>query len=392
MKNRIIRDVLLVIDFSDASWRDFASGFFDYASEHTHWNIRVRQNTAGLTNMGRTDGIVLCIRPSLNELDHAAAFSVPIILVGMDNDLRPGGHRHAVSIRNDNTAIGTFAAEYFLSLGRFASFGYVGMNDDPAWSRMRGEGFQNALAAENGADRYRSAFPEGSDGDAKNLAAWIRARPKPTALFAACDRRAIAVLEACRESGVAVPSQAVVLGVDDDRLLCDFASPPLTSVAPDHKEEGRTTARALEQLMAGHVDKVPKGMLITDKRIVERESTRPVAPVTALLRRAADFIAENAARNIGASDVARHLGVSRSLLDLRFREQRGETVAAAITTVRLDEVKRRLRKTRQSIRSIAKECGFSSANHLRNLFRRHFGVAMRDYRTTATPDSDSMGV
>ena len=380
MKNKAINEVLLAIDFSEASWRDFATGFFDYARERTHWNIKVRQSTEGVFAKGAADGVVLCIRPSRAELEKAAKTSTPIVLVGMDDDLLPEDRELAVSIRNDNTAIGAFAAMHLSSLGKFASFGYVGMNADDSWSRMRGDGFRHALEAEGGAHIYRSRFPDGSHDDARRLSTWIGHLPTPAAVFCACDRRAIAVLEACREARVDVPSQAAVLGVDDDHLLCDFAAPPLSSVAPDHKDEGRSAARTLEILMDGRHASMPRRILITGKRIVEREYTRPIAPVTALLRRADDFINANTSRNIGAADVARHLGVSRSLLDMRFREQRGGTVAAAIASVRLDEVKRRLAKTHQSIRSIAHDCGFSSPNHLRNTFRRHFGISMREWR------------
>ena len=47
---------------------------------------------------------------------------------------------------------------------------------------------------------------------------------------------------------------------------------------------------------------------------------------------------------------------------------------------RLNEVKRRLRKTNASIRAISRECGFANPNHLKNLFKRQFGITMRDYR------------
>ena len=78
---------------------------------------------------------------------------------------------------------------------------------------------------------------------------------------------------------------------------------------------------------------------------------------------------------------ARHLGISRSLLDLRFREANGKTTSTFITETRLAEVKRRLRKTKQSIRGISRECGFANPNHLKNLFKMHFGMSMRDYRS-----------
>ena len=67
-------------------------------------------------------------------------------------------------------------------------------------------------------------------------------------------------------------------------------------------------------------------------------------------------------------------------VDLRFREFRGETVAESIARRRLAEVKRLLEDTGLSIRAITAKCGFSNANHLKNLFRRATGKSMREWR------------
>ena len=78
--------------------------------------------------------------------------------------------------------------------------------------------------------------------------------------------------------------------------------------------------------------------------------------------------------------MAEHLGVSRPLLDLRFRETQRYTVGQLITSTRLGEVARRLRETKLSISSIQELCGFRNANALKNLFKSRYGMSMRDYR------------
>jgi LacI family transcriptional regulator len=112
----------------------------------------------------------------------------------------------------------------------------------------------------------------------------------------------------------------------------------------------------------------------------ERESAKPISPVTSLIARALAFISANAEKNIKVSDVTDALGVSRSLLDLRFREFRNETISKAITRTRLESVKRLLSDTGLSIRTISAKCGFANPNHLKNLFKRHFGKSMREWR------------
>ena len=146
--------------------------------------------------------------------------------------------------------------------------------------------------------------------------------------------------------------------------------------------EGQIAAKTLDDMMRRRTKRQPLRILNTAKKVVERESAKPIAPVTALIARALAFIDAHASENIKADVVVAAVGVSRSLLDLRFREFRGETVAESITRRRLAEVKRLLEDTGLSIRAIAAKCGFSNANHLKNLFRRATGVSMREWRAS----------
>ena len=54
-KARKIRSVAVAVKLSDASWRDFLMGFFDYAKRGTHWDIRVVQS-ANYTRPRTADG------------------------------------------------------------------------------------------------------------------------------------------------------------------------------------------------------------------------------------------------------------------------------------------------------------------------------------------------
>ena len=78
-------------------------------------------------------------------------------------------------------------------------------------------------------------------------------------------------------------------------------------------------------------------------------------------------------RNIGRNDVVAHLGCSLQLAELRFRQVAGKTIRAAIEEARMNEVNRRLRQEVFSVQETAKALGFTSANHLTRIYRRHFG-------------------
>ena len=100
----------------------------------------------------------------------------------------------------------------------------------------------------------------------------------------------------------------------------------------------------------------------------------------ALVRRAKDLIDRHALEGITAADVVARLHVSRSLADLRFREVTGTSILEAILERRLSEVRRLLSSTDLRISEIAMRCGYRDANYLKNIFKKRFGMPMREFR------------
>ena len=78
-----------------------------------------------------------------------------------------------------------------------------------------------------------------------------------------------------------------------------------------------------------------------------------------------------------AFDLVKHLSA------LRFRELQGRSILDAITERRLDEVKRLLAGTRDKMDVIASACGYRNPTYLKNLFKKQFGMSMRDFRASA---------
>ena len=58
----------------------------------------------------------------------------------------------------------------------------------------------------------------------------------------------------------------------------------------------------------------------------------------------------------------------------------GSSIGETIIVTRLNEVKRLLATTREPINAIAASCGYANPNYLKNLFKRRFGLTMRDWR------------
>jgi transcriptional regulator GlxA family with amidase domain len=73
-------------------------------------------------------------------------------------------------------------------------------------------------------------------------------------------------------------------------------------------------------------------------------------------------------------------GMSPRHFSRRFRVEVGVTPAAYVAKVRLEEARRRLESSPQALKEVARSCGFADEQNLRRAFRRHVGVAPRDYR------------
>ena len=237
--------------------------------------------------------------------------------------------------------------------------------------------------------------------DSSALAAWLENLPKPCGILAACDDRAFEILDICRERNIKVPAEIGILGVNNDAILCENAEPRLSSIQPDFIGEGRLAAELLERMMAG--GRLPGSKLVNlvgIRTVVHRDSTVPQSASGRLVQKVLAYISREAVKGIGVEDVARRFKVSRSLLELRFGELQGEvsrsllelrfgelqgeSVYEAMLRIRLEEVKRLLRHTDEPIAAITAACGWENPAPPKALFKRRFGMSMRDWRASAT--------
>ena len=80
---------------------------------------------------------------------------------------------------------------------------------------------------------------------------WLRALPLPIGILAVNDSQALRLMSACRMLGISMPEEAAVLGVNNDLVVCDAATPPLSSVDVNCGRIGYEAAALLDRMMAG---------------------------------------------------------------------------------------------------------------------------------------------
>ena len=89
---------------------------------------------------------------------------------------------------------------------------------------------------------------------------------------------------------------------------------------------------------------------------------------------------DNAARGISASDVFRHVGFSRTLVERAFRDNMSSPVQKQIVQARIDEAKRLLGSTALPIKEVATLSGFSSLEYLSRAFAAATGLSPTAWR------------
>jgi len=353
----------------------------------SRWSYTIVQNFGSLTAdhvrqavaVG-VRGFILGIRPKDGKaLEALVEADLPVVSIDVTDYSRC---RRLAQIHTDNASIGTAGAEHLLSLGNFNTFGFVpDLSYGGRWSDERGRAFAARIAQ----DGFKCSMCPVVKSDEPNasyepIRRWIADIVKPAAVMCACDYTAARTIAACKRQGINVPREIAVLGVDNESI-CECTSPLISSIQPDFEDEGYQAARAMDRMLRSRSAK-PASVTRWCRTlgVVERDSTRPIVPAGNLIRRALAFIESSALNGIDVNDVARHLRVSRRLLDLRFRQMTDKTVHAAITRRKIAEVQRRLVETDWRFNRIARFCGFKSEDVLARAFLRETGRTLADYR------------
>jgi len=371
--------VALFIETSNAYARGLLAGVKDFIRCQETWNVHLAEHGRGDLPPGwltHWDGDGVLARVETPKIAHAlSALRAPVV------DL--SSHRHlpgVPTVTTDNEGIARLAFHHF-SERAFRRFAYCGV-DRFSWSLARGREFEQFVQKAGYSCEHYVAPPavaSETDAETEAIAGWLLQLPHPIALFCAYDARGQQVLEACRRAGLSVPEQVAVLGVDNDDLLCELSSPPLSSVIPDAQRTGWAAAELLSSLMRGE-KLAPDLHVIPPLGVSSRQSTDVTAVEDVHVAQAAHFIRDHACSGIDVGDVLAVVPMARRVLERRFRALLGRTLREEITRVQLQRVRDLLVGTELSLAEIAGRTGFRYVEYLTVVFKREFGQPPSVYR------------
>jgi len=357
---------------------DLHRGIAQYALE-AGWSLNASMYRSDVFPNRKWDGIVGCFQEQDPFYEaHIKPNKIPAVSLTA-TDILP-------TVLPDNKAIGAMGAEHLLELG-YKNFAFY-FWQSKAHEQERAEVLEEKLNPEvhnfyriNATQKPRLRAQRNRTR-LRVLQRFLEQAPKPIAVMAPLDDLAVEVIELCMEMGLNVPKDVGVLGVNNDRLICDFSSVPLSSVDDNEYKIGYTGAKLLDRMIKN--GNPPKESILIQPKGVEIRKSTDLLDVTEVPDRkvaiAVRYIAENYTKPIKSDDVAAAAAISKRPLQDRFTRHIGRSIHDQIIFKRIEHAKRMLRSTDYKTAHIAVESGFGSRERFSKSFKMITGMNPVEYR------------
>ncbi len=386
-----IPKVILLLERSRSFGRGLLHGIIQYSNLHGPWLYYMKpefyrqgkEKTQKWLKSMDADGIIAHTWDT-DFIDSIVNLRLPAIICGLDKP-----KQKAYRLSTDEVGVGRMAAEYFVKRS-FKNFAFCGF-DDMIWSQQKCEGFKRTLT-EIGFQIFVYQQPttkhlRKSAKEQAIIANWLTPLPKPLALMACNDDRALDILAACKIAEFKVPEDVAILGVDNDELICNFSYPQLSSITLSTQRAGYEAAKVLDKVMRGQkIEENEKEVTILPLHIVTRQSTDTMAIEDKKVAEAVSFIRRHSREIIQVSDVAQAVGLSRRALEQHFHKALAHSVHDEIKYTRVNQMANMLINTNLSISQIARLLGYPYAtNNISRYFKQQKGMSPSDYRRKFGP-------
>lgn len=367
------------------SWRDKISGIHKYGVK-AKWQVQMVQSDATaeeikyMLDIWKPIGCI--IDRGLSNLRNPTSLfrNIPVVLIDQNPDTSTRTHSNVI---HDSEATAALAAQELLRTN-VDYFSYVPHRLDTHWNRQRQQTMASIVRKagkcflEWGTTPFARTFTTAQQDDL--IAKRLKEIQTPFGLLCANDQIALRVMHVASEIGLSIPRDLTIVGIDNDEFICENTHPTLSSVLPDFQGGGYLAARLLDNAIR-HPDAPPKTTSYGPLELVRRQSTQRFEFKGALVNRAMAIIAEKAFDPMfHTPDLIDNLQCSRSLLEMRFREETGHSIREEILRIRFEKALSLLKNPYQTITSIPSLCGYTSEAFFKRLFKKKTGLTMREWR------------
>ncbi|HCT9785378.1 TPA: XylR family transcriptional regulator [Klebsiella pneumoniae] len=377
--------ITLLFNANKAYDRQVVEGVGEYLqASQLEWDIFIEEDfRARIENIKEWlgDGVIADYDdPEIEKL--LADVHVPIVGVGGSYH-QPEQYPPVHYIATDNAALVESAFLHLKEKGvhRFAFYG-LPASSGKRWAVEREYAFCQLVAKE----KYRGVVyqglataPENWQHAQNRLADWLQTLPPQTGIIAVTDARARHVLQACELLHIPVPEKLCVIGIDNEELTRYLSRVALSSVAQGTRQMGYQAAKLLHRLLNNEALPLQR-QLIPPMRVVERRSTDYRSLNDPSVIQAMHYIRNNACKGIKVEQVLDAVGISRSNLEKRFKEEVGETIHTVIHSEKLEKARSLLVSTSLSINEISQMCGYPSLQYFYSVFKKEYDVTPKEYR------------
>jgi LacI family transcriptional regulator len=268
LKSNFITSVLAGIE------KVTASAGYDLLIAHSSESYE--KEVANVKNLfhKRIDGLIASLSIATTQFDHFDVFKekeVPVIF--FDRVEETGNHTKVVI---DNYQCGYQATRHLIEQGCKRIVLVTGSHQRNVYAR-RHEGYASALA-EAGIP-YNKAFvliknlnEECGQDTAREI---LRMPERPDGLFITNDYTAAICMRELKEQGVRIPEDMAIVGFNDD-IICQIATPQLTTIRYPGMEIGETAARQLIDLLADNAPLRPGKTIIIPSELIIRNSSKRI--------------------------------------------------------------------------------------------------------------------